>query len=87
MSKISGGALGWLDGLGNAAVSLSGAAITTAANVAAARETLKGPKTSDQTPVNGIASIQTAVTGIPWVWVGVGAAVLVGGFLLLRRKG
>jgi hypothetical protein len=80
MSKITGGgALSFLDGLTEGIIKTSAAVGTVKAN-------LKGPSTSDQTPAEGVSSLQSAPFGIPTLWL-VGGLVLVAGVVLfLRRK-
>ncbi len=87
MSKINGGALGFLDGLNSAVVNFSAAAASTAANVAAAKDTLKGPQTQDKNGAPAVSTVQTAVAGIPVFWIVGGLAIVVVVALLLRRKG
>jgi MYXO-CTERM domain-containing protein len=80
MAEAQGGVLGFLDGLVNTAAN-------TAVQVANIKANLKGPSTSDKTPVNGTSSLQSARSGIPTLWIVGGLGVLVlGAFLLLRRR-
>jgi hypothetical protein len=74
-----GGALGWLDRLGGTLVKLSSGVTQIKAN-------LKAASTSDQTPAAANTPLQAGPTGIPVIWIVGGAALLVGGWLLLSRK-
>lgn len=83
------GAFDWLDNLTTQVGNVAGKAVDIVGQVGAANAALKSAQLqNDQTAARPAASLQATVSGSGnmMLWVGVGAAVLVGAYLLLRKR-
>jgi|GEM_PF-3460543 len=83
------GAFDWLDNLTTQVGNVAGKAVDAVGAVGAANAAANAAKLqNDQTAVKPAASLQATVSGNGSVllWVGIGALVLVGGYLLLRKR-
>lgn len=79
------GAFDWLDTLASQVGVVAGKAVDVAGNVAVAKATAGA--TADATPVGGTSPIQNALSGAnPYLIGGLVLAVVVGAFVLSRRK-
>lgn len=78
MSTESSNVWGFLDGLTNAAATV----------ISSKNQAETAAKTqNDQTAVKPVATAQVSLSGSAnWMWIGIGAAVLIGGIWLLRRR-
>lgn len=82
------GALDWLDSLAAGVTNVAGKAVDVVGAVATAKATQAAQTAQTQTEaqtVQPIASAQVSVGGNTLLWVGIGAAVLIGAIVLMRR--
>jgi hypothetical protein len=81
------GVFGWLDTLTTQVGNVAGKAVDVVGSVAATTAQQAADTQNDQTKARPVATAQVAFSGGQvWLYVGVGAAVLIAAAVLLRRR-